>query len=63
MEFASKLSFRRNVTEARFSKLYLILAISKERLWGFWRTINNCGNHPQDNRSHHSSKTYFSNIL
>jgi len=29
MEFAFKLSFRRNVTEARFSKLYLILAISK----------------------------------
>jgi len=63
MEFACKLSFRRNVTEARFSKLYLTLAISKERLWGFWRTINNCGNHPQDDKSHHSSKTYFSNIL
>jgi len=47
MEFASKLSFQLNVTEARFSKLYLTLAISKERLWGFWRTINNCGNHPQ----------------
>jgi len=46
MEFASKLSFQRNVTEARFIKLYLNLAISKERLWGFWRTINNCGNHP-----------------
>jgi len=46
MEFASKLSFQRNVTEKRFIKLYLNLAISKERLWGFWRTINNCGNHP-----------------
>jgi len=63
MEFASKLSFQRSVTEARFSKLYLILAISKERLWGFWRTTSNCGNHPQNNRNHHSSKTYFSNIL
>jgi len=29
MEFAFKLSFRRNVTEAGFSKLYLILAISE----------------------------------
>jgi len=63
MEFACKLSFQRNVTEERFSKLYLTLAISKERLWGFSRTINNCGNHPQDDKSHHSSKTYFSNIL
>jgi len=46
------------VTEARFSKLYLILAISKERLWGFSRTINNCENHPQNDRSHHSSKRF-----
>jgi len=30
MEFASKLSFRRNVTEARFCAFYLNLAISKE---------------------------------
>jgi len=29
MEFASKLSFRRNVTEARFCAFYLDLAISK----------------------------------
>jgi len=58
MEFASKLSFQRSVTEARFSKLYLTLAISKERLWGFWRTINNCENHPQNDRSHHSSKCF-----
>jgi len=58
MEFASKLSFQLNVTEARFSKLYLILAISKERLWGFSRTINNCENHPQNDRSHHSSKRF-----
>jgi len=58
MEFASKLSFQLNVTEVRFSKLYLTLAISKERLWGFWRTINNCENHPQYDRSHHSSKRF-----
>ena len=29
MEFASKLSFQRNVTEAKFSKLYLTLASAR----------------------------------
>ena len=33
MEFASKLSFQLNVTEARFSKLYLNLAISKGEVY------------------------------
>jgi len=47
MEFASKLSFRRNVTEARFCAFYLNLAISKGEDMGLSKRNQLLGESPQ----------------